>query len=47
MDLPDNFYKGVEVKGSLKHILYSDTDSIFISIPMKNADQLSVEDRWK
>jgi len=47
MELPDNFYKGVEVKGSLKHILYSDTDSIFISIPIKDANELNIEDRWK
>jgi len=47
MELPDNFYKLVEQKGFLKNILYGDTDSIFISIPMKDADQLSVKDRWK
>lgn len=47
MELPDNFYKLVEQKGFLKNILYGDTDSIFISIPLRDADKLSVEDRWK
>lgn len=47
MELPNNFYKLVEQKGFLKSILYGDTDSIFISIPMKGADSLIVEDRWK
>lgn len=47
MDLPKNFYKLVEQKGYLKSILYGDTDSIFLSIPTNNANNLSVEDRWK
>lgn len=47
MELPKNFYKLVEQKGFLKAILYGDTDSIFLSIPVKNAAALSVEDRWK
>jgi truncated hemoglobin YjbI len=46
MELPENFYKLVEQPGFLKSILYGDTDSIFISIPIQNADSLSVEKRW-
>jgi hypothetical protein len=47
MELPENFYKLVEQPGFLKAILYGDTDSIFLSIPVKEASKLSVEDRWK
>jgi hypothetical protein len=47
MELPENFYKLVEQPGFLKNILYGDTDSIFISIPFKGAEELSVEERWK
>jgi hypothetical protein len=43
--LPKNFYDEVEKPGALKHILYSDTDSIFISIPIKDADKLSVKEK--
>lgn len=41
-----NFYKDVEIPGRLKHILYSDTDSVFITVPRKNSQELSLKDRW-
>ncbi len=47
MELPENFYKLVEQPGYLKHILYGDTDSIFITIPQKEAEKLTVERRWE
>lgn len=47
MELPENFYKLVEQPGFLKSILYGDTDSIFLSIPMKDAAKASTEERWK
>jgi hypothetical protein len=43
--LPKNFYDQVEKPGFLKHILYGDTDSIFISIPVKEADKLSTKEK--
>jgi len=33
MDLQRDFYKKVEDVGYLNHVLYSDTDSIYICIP--------------
>ena len=47
MELPKNFYKLVEQPGFLQHILYGDTDSIFLTLPIKNAADIPVEDRWK
>lgn len=44
--LPKNFYKKCEEKNILKHILYGDTDSIFITIPVKDADKLTSDDKW-
>jgi len=38
MDLPKNFYKQVEEIGYLNHVLYSDTDSIYICVPMNIKD---------
>jgi hypothetical protein len=45
--LPKDFYDTVEVPGNLKHIIYSDTDSLFILIPDKNAINLSTEEKMK
>lgn len=47
MELPENFYKLVEQPGYLKNILYGDTDSIFISIPIQDADSFPVNKRWE
>jgi hypothetical protein len=47
MELPENFYRLVEKPGYLKNILYGDTDSIFLSVPMKDANNLPTEARWK
>lgn len=46
MDLPKDFYKHVEVIGSLQHVLYSDTDSIYICVPTDIKD-LSADDKMK
>ena len=43
--LAHNFYDDVEKPGALKHILYSDTDSIFITIPAKNSESLSIQEK--
>ncbi len=43
--LPKNFYDEVEKPNYLKNILYSDTDSLFLTIPIKDADQLSTEQK--
>jgi hypothetical protein len=45
--LPKNFYDDVEKPGALKHILYGDTDSIYIVIPNKTANTLSTQDKLK
>jgi uncharacterized secreted protein with C-terminal beta-propeller domain len=43
MNLPIDFYKKVEDKNYLNYVLYSDTDSIYILIPVniknKNVDE--------
>ena len=44
--LQKDFYKEVEKIGKLKHILYGDTDSIFILIPV-NTQNLTPEEKWK
>jgi len=38
MDLPKNFYKQVEEIGYLNHVLYSDTDSVYIVVPTNIKD---------
>jgi len=45
--LSHNYYDEVERPGMLKHILYSDTDSIFIVIPAKDADKMTTEEKMK
>jgi hypothetical protein len=40
-----NYYDVVEIPGMLKHILYSDTDSIFIIIPHKNSINLATKEK--
>jgi DNA polymerase elongation subunit (family B) len=45
--LPKDFYDNVEVPGSLKHIIYSDTDSLFILIPDKTAINKTTEEKMK
>jgi len=42
MDLSKDFYKNVEQKNYLKYVLYSDTDSIYISVP-ENIKQYTPE----
>ena len=42
MDLQKDYYRNVEEIGFLKHVLYSDTDSIYVVIPT-NAKDLAVE----
>jgi len=43
--LPHNYYDLVENVGFLKHILYSDTDSIFICIPQQNSEMISTKEK--
>jgi hypothetical protein len=43
--LPRDFYDNVEKPGALKHILYGDTDSLFIVIPTKNSDKMSSQEK--
>jgi len=45
--LPRDYYDLVEKPGTLKHILYSDTDSIFIVIPHKNSENLSTKEKMQ
>lgn len=46
--LPKNFYEDVEVPGALKRVLYSDTDSIYITIPTKKPIlELKKEEKWQ
>jgi len=45
--LPKNFYNDVEKPGALKHILYSDTDSIYIVIPDKNSYTMTSQEKLK
>lgn len=42
--LPEDFYKKVEEPDYLHHILYGDTDSLFICLPIKDAKTLSTEE---
>jgi len=44
MDLQKDFYRNVEEKGYLKHVLYSDTDSIYIIVPT-NVKDLAAEQK--
>ena len=45
--LPKDFYNQVENPGSLKRVLYSDTDSIFITIPTnKSPLEMEMSDKW-
>lgn len=44
--LPKNFYKDVEQVGHLKYILYSDTDSIFITIPVNVSELVEISQKW-
>lgn len=43
--LPKNFYDDVEKPGALKHILYGDTDSLFIAIPAHDSDKLTTKEK--
>lgn len=45
--LPKNFYDGVEIPGALKHILYGDTDSLFIAIPAQDSENMTTETKLK
>ncbi len=46
--LPNDFYEDVEIPGALKRVLYSDTDSIYITIPTKeDRTKMSTEDKWQ
>lgn len=44
--LPKDYYKKVEEVGFLKHILYSDTDSVFISVPT-DISKLTLDQKWE
>ena len=43
--LSKNYYDEVEKPGALKHILYSDTDSIFVVIPAANSEKLTTQEK--
>jgi hypothetical protein len=45
--LQKNFYDDVEKPGALKHILYGDTDSLFIAIPAQNSENLTTQEKMK
>ena len=46
--LPKDFYEKVEIPGALKRVLYSDTDSIYITIPTKESIlDLSQDQKWQ
>ena len=45
--LPKDFYDKVEEPGILKHILYSDTDSLFIVVPDQNSNQKTTEEKME
>lgn len=45
--LPKNYYDDVEKPGMLKHILYGDTDSIYIAIPAQNSEKMTVQEKLK
>jgi len=45
--LPKDFYEKVEDPTYLKHIIYGDTDSLFVVVPTQNADKLSTEEKMK
>lgn len=44
--LPKNFYKNVEIRGELRHILYGDTDSLFLTIPYQSDKKMSAIEKW-
>jgi DNA polymerase elongation subunit (family B) len=43
--LPRDFYDNVEKPGALKHILYGDTDSLYVVIPAKNSDKMTTQEK--
>lgn len=43
--LTKNFYDNVEKPGALKHILYGDTDSLFVVIPAQNSANLTTKEK--
>jgi hypothetical protein len=43
--LPKDFYDNVEKPGALKHILYGDTDSLYVVIPAKNSDKMTTQEK--
>jgi len=43
--LPEEFYKKVEQPNYLKHVLYSDTDSVYLCIPY-DTKSASIDQQW-